>query len=97
MGSGRAPGGGGRDDTRARLAKKLQAKKLAAAHKLSTHVDELNCDFPHTELPTSILTTLESRVISDDEKDQIQQGFFSAHLNPAEVRTIQETFLTSFN
>lgn len=97
LGSGRAPGRDGRDDTRARLNKKLQAKKLAAAHKLSTHVDELNCDFPHTELPTSILTTLESRVISGDEKDQIQQGFLTTHLDPAEVRTIQETFLTSFN
>ncbi|MDI9634823.1 hypothetical protein QM565_03340 [Geitlerinema splendidum] len=70
---------------------------MAAAHKLSTRVDELNCDFPHTELPTGILATLEDRVISEGEKDQIQQGFLAANLNPAEVRTIQETFLTSFN
>lgn len=97
LGSGRAPGRDGRDDTRARLTKKLQAKKLAAAQEISARINEDNFDLPHTELPTSILKTLESRVISGDEKDQIQQGFFAAHLDPAEVRTIQETFLTSFN
>lgn len=97
LGSGRPPGRDGREETRARLAKKLQAKKLQTAQGLTARVDKANLDFPHTELPTSILTTLAARVISEDEKNQIQQGLFAAHLNSAEVKTIQETFLKSFD
>lgn len=97
LGSGRPPGRDGREATRARLAKKLQAKKLREAQELSARVDEANVDFPHTQLPTSILTTLADRVITEDEKNQIQQGFIAAHLNPTEIKTIQERFLTSFS
>ena len=97
LGSGRPPGGDRREEARARLAKKLRAKQLADVDKLSTRFDEFNFDSPHKELQTSILQFLESRVISGAEKDQIQQGFLDAFLDPAEVRKIQETFLTSFN
>ncbi|MBX9621283.1 MAG: hypothetical protein K2X28_04545 [Alphaproteobacteria bacterium] len=97
LGSGRPPGRDGREDTRARLAKKIQDKKLRKLEEFLTRIDEANIDFPHTELPASILTTLADRVISEDEKSQIQQGFIDAHLNPAEIKTIQETFLISFD
>ena len=96
LGSGK---GWGRDgqEMRTRLAKKLQTKKNQQLQQASTLADEASLDFPHQELPTSILTTLEGRVINDDEKSLIQQGFLAAQLNPAEVKTIQETFLTSFD